>query len=233
MNILISARKKFPFFRTELAVKLDELPQRPVGEISAAAGELLRDELPALKEEALRTLDGAILTNIRGRPEISQAGESAEESLVVIDGTRPKLDEDPEERLPFRCAITTKFLDFQGKDIRYQIKVRVSSGFELGEHTLRTLCSAPELRFNRLQLGCDYFQPRNFSFLGILLPEVRERIWLQVQNGAPNASAIELEDTDFQGVVSEKFQRKLKIFEWLFGIGLSDPLNAALEAKKL
>jgi hypothetical protein len=178
-SLNVSRRRRIPFFfRTDLEISAELAISGKVRDIFRSACLILGNELPGLGVTPLHEIAGTILTNLRGRPE--PMSESREETLLLFEGNRTVNDDGDETKVPFSLVVTTRFLDFSGKDIRYEVRYHVPPHLEWESRSLSEIFSFPEVEPLKLTLFIERFVPRAFTFLGNKLPELKETFSVSV-----------------------------------------------------
>jgi len=211
LKIIASEKKKLPFLKKERVVRLtDAISKRSVKDLFAEVSIIFQEE----KLDLLSLPKNFELTNLRGRP-VSQNGiETGDEILVKIGCSIPKganVGNDSEESniLNFEPSVTSKFREFLDGKIIYTAQVKIPSGLEVS--SLKELLKREDCNFNFLEVSFDLFETKNFSLLGTLLQELRERVFITFSKlaGSTSSFALQVENNNYSD--SKGFSERLRI----------------------
>lgn len=224
MPIKKTTRRSFPFFRQELRVVLEDLDSsESLKELARKIPDFFRPEISNIFE----INNKQSLKNLRGRPEISNDSELGSEILFRVRGRSS--NEHSQEQVKFEATVETKFKEFNEGAIFYNLYSSFPDGFEFTNFT--DLIESSNVEIATLEIGLDYYENREFPFLGMKLQELRERLYLSLSEqpsgtGSKLSGVIENNNTQTASGFSKKVRAKIGYLAQITGIPeLAEQIN--------
>ena len=218
MGVTRSTRRSFPFFRRELRVTLNQL------ESPNSLRVLAKDIAGFFKPEISNILEidkQQSLKNLRGRPEVLEGAEVGREVLLKIQGRTTS--EYSQEKISVEATLETKFKEFSEGAIFYNLLSTFPDGLVVSD--ISSLIVSNEVELTKLEIGLDYFENREFNFLGIKLQELRERFYISFVpkvsgKGSELNGMIENNNLQLSNGFSAKIREKIGFLAQITGIPL-------------
>ena len=180
MGITRSTQRRFPFFKRELRVVLENL------ETAKTLKEILK-EIPGLFNPEISNIfeldSKQTLINFRGRPEVQNGAEVGRELLLKVQGKAPGILNS--ERALFEATVETKFKEFSQGAIFYNSFSAIPEGFEFNGFS--SLVTSTNVELTKIEVGLDYFETKEFPFLGMKLQGLKERFYAAFTSNNPSA----------------------------------------------
>lgn len=224
MPITRSNRRNFPFFKRELQIVLEALD-------CATSLKNVAKEIPGLfRPEIVNIFDidnKQTLKNLRGRPIETNGAELGREILLRIQGNYSSSH--LPEKVNFDVAVETKFKEFFEGAIFYNLYLSFPESLEFTN--LTGLIESPDVEITNLEVGLDYYENREFPFLGMRLQELRERLYLSFSKQTSKADSklngvIQNNNLQLSNGFSQKIKDKMRYLAQIAGIpGLLEQIN--------
>ena len=216
MGVTRRTKRSFPFFRQELLVTIENLPsEKSLNEIAQNIAVFFNPEIQNIFEIDTKHS----LKNLRGRPTDLNGAEIEREILFRIQGQATS--DFNQEKVYFEATVETKFKEFLDGAIFYKLFTNFPEGIEVSNFS--ELVNSKNILITSLEIGLDYFENREFAFLGMKLQELRERIYLNLTaepslSGSKLGGVIESKNLQISNGFSSKIRDKIGFLAQITGI---------------